>query len=76
MNARRHRRTGRYTPRIDRSAVLHIAAVQAAAYGCRCSWELRTFQHRDGYTYAQVLHDDDCPAANRRGVALTWLAHE
>lgn len=29
-------------------------------------------QHREGYTYARVLHDGDCPAVNRRGIALIW----
>ena len=73
MSGRRHRRkSGRTTPRADRSSVEQIAAVQAAAWGCRCRWEVRTFQHRDGYSYAQVLHDADCPAANRRGYGLVW----
>lgn len=68
----RHRKGGRYTPRAPRSAVLEAARRQAEHWGCRCRWELKLLRHDDGLTYGQVLHDHDCPAANRRGLALIW----
>ena len=72
MSRRQQRKGGRTTPRVDRAAALQLAAAQAAVWGCRCDWELRTLQHRDRYSYAQVLHDPDCPAANRRAYGLFW----
>lgn len=74
MTAHRRRKGGRYTPRAPRSGVVEAARQQAERWGCRCKWELSLLQHRDGYTYAQVHHDADCPAANRRGLALVWPA--
>lgn len=72
MTARHRRKGGRYTPRVPRSAVWEMAKIQAALWGCHCSPELETVRHGDEFTYARVLHDDDCPALNRRGYALYW----